>query len=309
MVSVKVPTPTPKKLYILIEIANRMKSSTSPFRSNFYLWNGVSAIFFSNCITNTHSHNTLQIITDIHDRFRCRVNDAHWLTCKNFIIKQDTPHQLDTNDSTQLIIYLDTATSAARSITARYLHSDNAAEPDLNLFSIIRPGDLQQALLKPDPQTLHAIVSRILQQLSGETPTLAKDDDRIRIVKQAIDEGPPDQLHITPLAAQVHLSESRLRSLFRAQTGVPLYKYILWSRIRFAINLIMTGSPINDAAWEAGFTDNSHFHKTLVTMFGISPSQFLRDNKTMEIFTCDSSPLNFETTVYGVNGHREKIYK
>ncbi len=32
-----------------------MKATTSPFRSNFYLWHGVSAIFFSNCLTNTHS--------------------------------------------------------------------------------------------------------------------------------------------------------------------------------------------------------------------------------------------------------------
>jgi AraC-like DNA-binding protein len=292
-----------------------MRASTSPFRSNFYLWNGVSAIFFSNCITNTHSHNTLQIITDIHHQFRCRVNEAPWLTCKNLIIKQDSPHQLDTNGSVQLIIYLDTATTTARAITARYLHENNAAEPELDLFNIIKPGDLQQALLKPDPKTLHSIVSRILQQLAGETskakknaPT-HKDDPRIRIVEQAIDNGRPDQLNIGTLAAHVHLSESRLRALFREQTGVPIYKYILWSRIRFAINRIMAGSPINDAAWEAGFTDNSHFHKILVTMFGISPSQFLRDNKTMEIFTCDYSPLNFETTVYNADGHPEKIYK
>ena len=286
-----------------------MKSSTSPFRSNFYLWNGVSAIFFSNCVTNTHSHNTIQIITDIHHQFRCRVNEAPWLTCKNLIIKQDTPHQLDTNDSVQLIIYLDITTTAAKAITTRYLGNDNAAEPELNLFDIVKPDTIQQVLLKPDPQTLHNIVGRILQQLTGETAVITKTDPRIRIVGKAIDHGRPDQLNISTLAAQVHLSESRLRSLFRLQTGVPIYKYILYSRIRFAINRIMTGSPINDAAWEAGFTDNSHFHKILVSMFGISPSQFLRESKTMEIFTCDFSPLNFETTVYDANGHPEKIYK
>jgi AraC-like DNA-binding protein len=285
-----------------------MRASTSPFRSNFYLWNGVSAIFFSNCLTNTHSHNTLQIITDIHRQFRCRVNEAPWLTCKNLIIKQDTPHQLDTNDSVQLIIYVDTDTTAAKAITTRYLHENNAAEPELDLFNIIKPDDLQQALLKPDPKTLHNIVSRILQQLAGETAATLSDP-RIRIVEQAIDNGRPDQLNIGTLAEKIHLSESRLRALFREQTGVPIYKHILWSRIRFAINRIMTGSPINDAAWEAGFTDNSHFHKILVTMFGISPSQFLRDNKTMDIFTCDHSPLNFETTVYDANGQPEKIYK
>ncbi len=71
----------------------------------------------------------------------------------------------------------------------------------------------------------------------------------------------------------------------------------------------MAGSPINEAAWTAGFTDNSHFHKILVTMFGISPSQFLRDHKTMDILTCDQSPLNFETKVYDEEGRVEKIYR
>ncbi|HXB07710.1 MAG TPA: helix-turn-helix domain-containing protein [Puia sp.] len=97
--------------------------------------------------------------------------------------------------------------------------------------------------------------------------------------------------------------------ILQTLADVSLHKYILWSRIRFTINKIMTGSPINEAAWEAGFTDNSHFHKMLVSMFGISPSQFLRDNKTMEIFSCDFSPLNFETKVYAANGEVEKIYK
>ena len=71
----------------------------------------------------------------------------------------------------------------------------------------------------------------------------------------------------------------------------------------------MNGSPVGDAGWEAGFTDSSHFHKTLVGMFGISPSQFLRDHKTMEIHTCDRSPLNFETKVYDAQGDVVKVHK
>jgi AraC-like DNA-binding protein len=282
-----------------------MKATTSPFRSNFYLWNGVSAIFFSNCITNVHSHNTMQILVDIHDRFKCRIGDGPWRTGKNLIIKENIPHQLDTNGSVQLIIYLDAETTAAKAIKTRY--PGEFTQPDLDLFSIVQPNHLQQVLLKPDPKTLLNIVSRILQSLAGETQA-TKQDARIRIVEQTIDNVQPDELSTTTLAAKVHLSASRLRSLFREHTGVSLYKYILWSRIRFAINKIMTGSTINDAAWEAGFTDNSHFHKILVAMFGISPSQFLRDNKTMEIFTCDFSPLNFETTVYDQQGRLTAIH-
>jgi AraC-like DNA-binding protein len=288
-----------------------MNQTTSPFRSNFYMWNGVSAIFFSNYITNVHSHNTLQIVADLHAQFRCRTGDTSWKTYKNIIIREDTPHQLDTKDSVQLIIYLDTETTAARIISERYLQDKQVAEPDLDLFRIISPNILQQALLKPDATTIQNIVSRVLQALTVEITGTAppKPDSRIQSTRATIDTIHPGDLSIAALAARVHLSASRLSALFKQHTGIPLYRYILWSRIRFAINHIMTGHPINDAAWEAGFHDNSHFHKMLVTMFGISPSQFLRDNRTMDILTCDVSPLYFETTVYDDHGQVEKVYK
>jgi AraC-like DNA-binding protein len=297
-----------------------MQARITPFRSNFYLWNGVSAIFFSNYVTNIHSHNTLQIVSDLHARFRCRIADAPWQACRNLIIRENTPHQLDTNDSVQLIIYLDTETTAARIITQRLLKDQPAFEPDLDLFSIVPPNFLQQALLRSDPTLLREIIGRLLRSLTGEGPatgetpatrrqSTSKPDDRILSIKTAIDTAHPGDVDLTTLATQAHLSVSRLRALFKAHTGVSLYKYILWSRIRYAINRIMTGHAINDAAWDAGFTDNSHFHKMLVTMFGISPSQFLRDNKIMDILTCEDSPLNFETTVYDDNGMVEKIYK
>jgi AraC-like DNA-binding protein len=186
-------------------------------------------------------------------------------------------------------------------LTTDYLLDKDFAEPEFNLFDFVKPNTLQQVLLKPDPLTLHTIIGQILHALAGEL-TPADTDSRIRLIEKAIDNGEPDDLTPTALAALVHLSESRLRSLFRHDTGVPLYKYILWRRIRFAISRIMAGHPINDAARSAGFTDNSHFHKILVNMFGISPSQFLRDNKTMEILTCDRSPLNFVTVVYNTAG-------
>jgi AraC-like DNA-binding protein len=305
-----------------------MRATTSPFRSNFYLWNGVSAIFFSNCLTHVHSHNTMQIIVDIQDHFRCRVGNNNWQTFKNLIIRENTPHQLDTAGSVQLIIYLDIATNAAREIRTRHLEGKDAAAlkdtsapkdaaaPELNLFDDIKPDELQQVLLRPDPALLLSIISRLLRTLSGHSANpkpddriIPKPDNRIIIIERLLSATPPSDHRIDHLARQVHLSTSRLRSLFKQQTGVSLYKYILWTRIRFAINRIMAGSPINDAAWEAGFTDNSHFHKMLVTMFGISPSQFIRDHQTMDILTCDNSPIDFETKVYDEEGRVEKIYK
>ena len=123
-------------------------------------------------------------------------------------------------------------------------------------------------------------------------------DKRILITEQAISTTHPEETTIKSLADKACLSESRLRSLFKDVTGVSLYRYMLWNKIRYATNQIMAGYTVNDAAIDAGFTDSSHFHKMMVKMFGISPSKFLKDNKTDNLVMCDQSPLHFETRVY-----------
>ena len=81
-------------------------------------------------------------------------------------------------------------------------------------------------------------------------------------------------------------------------TGISLYRYMLWNKIRYATNQIMAGFSVNDAAMDAGFTDSSHFHKMMVKMFGVSPSKFLKDNKEFSEVKCEESALHFETNVF-----------
>ncbi len=285
-----------------------MKAAISPYRTNFYMWHGVSAFFFSHCVTNIHSHNTMQIIVDMQDAFKCRIKDEEWKTYKNLIIRENVIHQLDTSGSVQLLIYLDTETTAAKEIKSKYMDKLDVYDPGNSIFEDIDPKALQQAVLKSDPDLLLGVVNRVLGILCGAKDE-AKPDERIIKAKQWITGQHPSNLSIAHLADLVCLSESRMRVLFRKVTGIPVYQYIMWSRIRFAINRIMNGCAINEAALEAGFTDSSHFHKMLVRMFGLSPSQFIKSNQNFNIITCDSSPLNFETSVYNKQGDLEKIYR
>jgi AraC-like DNA-binding protein len=285
-----------------------MKAAISPYRTNFYMWHGVSAFFFSHCVTNIHSHNTMQIIVDIQSTFKCRIGDEEWKTCKNLIIRENVIHQLDTNNSVQLLIYLDAETTAAKEIKSKYMDKLDVYDPGNSIFEDINPKALQQAILKSNPDLLLDVVNRVLNILCGAREG-AKPDERIIKTKQWIAGQHPSNLSIAHLADLVCLSESRLRVLFKNKTGIPVYQYIMWSRIRFAVNRIMNGCAINEAALEAGFTDSSHFHKMLVRMFGLSPSQFIKSNQNFNIITCGSSPLNFETSVYNKQGDLEKIYR
>jgi AraC-like DNA-binding protein len=273
-----------------------MKVTQSPNTSALYLWNGVSAIFFSSSITPFHSHNTLQVVFDIHTGFKLRLKNGLWKSYKNLIIKENVVHQLDTKNSVQLIIYVDTQTTFAKAIKARYL-KEEIYTPDLSLFHFVKPGDLQGALLNADPAMVERLVEKILQSLaipSGDS----KIDERINIIEEIVANEPAEMLSIKYLAARVFISESRLRALFKQTTGIALYRYILWSKIRFATTCLMAGSSVNEAALKAGFVDSSHFHKVMVKMFGISPSGFINANKAFKVIEHGSSPLNLKTVVY-----------
>ncbi|HMH24853.1 MAG TPA: AraC family transcriptional regulator [Puia sp.] len=285
-----------------------MKVPSKPYRSNFYLWNGVSAMFFSSCVTVPHSHNTMQIIVDIQDAFKCKVNGGEWKIYRCLILRENAIHQLDTNDSVQLLIYLDADTAVAGILKEKLLLESDLYAPESSLRSFIQPEDLQRAILEPNPELLLKVINNILGMLAGPQDPY-RTDDRIAKAEEIIAITPPGQLTIKYLSEQVFLSESRLRALFKEKVGVPVYKYIMWRKIRYAINQIMAGSSVLEAAIQAGFTDASHFHKMLVNMFGISPSQFIRNSQNLNILTCDKSPLKFETSVYDQDRQVIQVYK
>jgi AraC-like DNA-binding protein len=274
-----------------------MKHGRSPYTSTFYMWNGAAAFFYSSHLTSFHSHNTIQLVLDTQNDFRFKIKGGYWETYKSLIIKENVIHQLDTNNSVQLIIYLDAESRIAQAIKFKYLVNDEIRPLDLNIFHFVNSNELEQALVKSEPSVLENLINRILGSLSLEIGNSLLDE-RILIMEQAISTTHPEETTIQSLADKACLSESRLRSLFKAETGVSLHRYILWNKIRYATNQILTGCSVNDAAIDAGFTDSSHFHKMMVQMFGISPSKFLKDNKLDNLVVCSKSPMHFETRVY-----------
>lgn len=274
-----------------------MKHDKSPYTCPVYVWDGASAVFFSSCLTPFHRHNTMQLVLDTQTNFRFRVKNGPWESYKSLIIKENVVHQLDTNHSVQLIIYLAANTKIARAITAAGLLENHTYSPDLNIFHVANSNELEKALVSPEPVSLKNLIDKILHILSREIG-VSSSDHRIALIEQAISTRHPEDISLKSLAEIIYLSESRLRSLFKEVTGIPLHRYILWNKIRFATNQIMAGDSVNQAAIEAGFTDGSHLHKMMVKMFGKSPSTFLKNNKSRHFVLCDKNPLIFKTDYY-----------
>ena len=263
-----------------------MKHGRSPYTSAFYTWKGASAVFFSSCLTPFHQHNALQLVLDTQESFRFRTRNSTWNTYRSLIIREKVIHQLDTNNSVQLIIYLDTTTEMAQAINAEYLQKDDVYSPQVNIFHFADPSQLQLALLRSDASLVESLMRRILTHLSRKIG-ITRDDERVVRIEQMISATPPTAISMNMLAGEVCLSESRLRALFREVTGISLYRYILCNKIRFATNRLMAGDSVNGAAIEAGFTDGSHYHKMMVQLFGMSPSAFLKENLLNDFLVCD----------------------
>jgi AraC-like DNA-binding protein len=105
-----------------------------------------------------------------------------------------------------------------------------------------------------------------------------KPDPRLQIILQIIHhEISAKNTKISELAQQLALSDSRFSHWFREQTGMPLRGYRKWLRLILALDAILNGSRAIDAAHLAGFSDQAHFSRTFLAMFGVSPHSLLRN--------------------------------
>src|ERR1700729_29207 len=125
-----------------------MRSRRNPYTTTLYLWNDISAMFYSSYITPFHSHNTLHLIIDICGEFRFRTRDTAWMTYKSLLIKENVIHKLDTSRGVQLIIYLEDG-ELADHLRSRYLSDRDTVGFDEEMLFLLEPGRLQQCILNP----------------------------------------------------------------------------------------------------------------------------------------------------------------
>jgi AraC-like DNA-binding protein len=76
-------------------------------------------------------------------------------------------------------------------------------------------------------------------------------------------------------ARLVGLSPTRLTHQFSAEVGIPFRRFVLWARMKRAVEATRRGLNTTDVAMEAGFSDGAHLARTFRAMFGLSPSMLL----------------------------------
>jgi AraC-like DNA-binding protein len=140
-----------------------------------------------------------------------------------------------------------------------------------------RAGELtalyENSMTLADADTLIAKIFG-LPKLAGADA--ASNDARIVAALTYLRATPEQYDSIDRLAERVHLSSSRFAHLFKEQVGVPVRRYVLWQKMRRALDLAMAGDSLTTAALSAGFADSAHLSRTVRAIMGVAPEFLFR---------------------------------
>ena len=99
-------------------------------------------------------------------------------------------------------------------------------------------------------------------------------DRRIEIIIARI-EANPGSCQLSSLAHRVNLSKSRLRHLFKQETGTTLQRYLKTVRLeRAALLFTTTFLSIKEIIIQVGYVSSGHFLRDFKSAFGVTPTSY-----------------------------------
>ena len=110
----------------------------------------------------------------------------------------------------------------------------------------------------------------LVSQMSAEKPELL---DQVLIY---IEEHLSQKITLAEVAHHFYISESTITQTFRKKMGVSFYRCVTQRRLIAAKGLILSGLPMEAVGERVGFADYSSFFRAFKQEYGISPSQYKR---------------------------------
>lgn len=108
-------------------------------------------------------------------------------------------------------------------------------------------------------------------------------DSRVRKTIHLLSSDLKRDLSLTNAAGHVNLSVSRLRHLFKKETGMSVVQYVKRLRLKKAKDLIESSRlSIKQVMVEVGIKDKSNFTRDFKKTYGLSPAQCRKDSQLEE---------------------------
>ncbi|MCO5260707.1 MAG: helix-turn-helix domain-containing protein [Crocinitomicaceae bacterium] len=211
-----------------------------------------------------HKHSAYQIVLTENNPFHTTLENKKYQNIYGFVIKPQVAHSCECSNSNLIIINIEAYSFLGKYISEKLgdkngdIFSDNL---DFKRFFNSTKNDFSiQNILNIDQSNtfIELIDVRIEKSIAYINENFKKN-----------------KFSTQDIANHIFLSHSRLATLFKKQIGSSIGKYILWTRLKNAIFLILSDNEksLTNIALESGFYDSSQMIKYMYQMFGISPSK------------------------------------
>lgn len=222
--------------------------------------------------TGWHCHASPVLLMGLSGRFAVHWGAGRVETCHSVLVDAGVEHLFDPCGETVALVYLEPDSREARGLRGLFqqeggvvldvavsVGARSAMEGYLNHF------DLPALLRCPLDSEVAPLDPRVVRSLHvlrhPQAGRVARGD----------------------LASGVQLSASRFNHLFRAEMGVSLRTYRVWSQVRLAMVGLAVSPRLTDAALHGEFSDSAHFSRMFRQTFGMTPSSVLKPLKTVTL--------------------------
>ena len=130
-----------------------------------------------------------------------------------------------------------------------------------------RPGDTLDS-----DETLLMFLADAME--TAANPPVVAAPDTIRRAKSSIDDDPARPFRLADLAREAGMSQFRFLRAFARATGLTPHSYLLQRRVHLARHALAGGTRPAEAAFIAGFADQSHLNRFFVRQFGVTPAVY-----------------------------------
>ena len=159
-------------------------------------------------------------------------------------------------------------------------------DPRIEAIGWANKGDLE-AETPSDPLYIdlltNALAVRLIELVTdrgrrSESPRQSGMSTRqLRVLADFIESNLDQKLHLVDLASVAGISATRLKTLFRNSTGIPVHQYVIGRRVEYARALMSTTRmPAGEIAVAAGLAHQSHMATTMRRILGYTPRDIAR---------------------------------
>lgn len=79
---------------------------------------------------------------------------------------------------------------------------------------------------------------------------------------------------VVEIADHCHVSESKIKRIFKDYTGISVHKYLMNIKVKASINLLSNGERVSDISEKLGFVSPCYFSKAFKRETGRTPSSY-----------------------------------